>query len=222
LSSGYYCPTANNLDWCGYSDSRCLGGWINGNTIAFHWNANGESGTANPYPFIYVIRFNILGTSFQFVDSPVLSYGNNGAAQYSATSVDNYGNVAMAYFHSGPTQNITWSIALFDPILGQWDFKTDLAVSTYGPDQSDKRWGDYLRVRKVYPGGTSFAATGWTLDNFCASETNCGNALTPRLVFFDTVSQLSTSSNIISRGISVHQTIISSLFLLFMICLVSF
>jgi len=164
------CPSPDGGDFCVFSDSRMLAGWVANGVIGFLWNAGRDSTHAYPYINGAVYDAETLAyrgsAEVSFTDAAVLYpsvYPNArghlaivfafGGGQY-------YPGVALGLADDFTPQDVAWQLGLLER-----------GTNAPGPD-IENRWGDYLRVRPNYPSSTSWVATGFYLKDGALPSNN--------------------------------------------------
>ena len=151
--------TPEGFNWLDRCDPRMVGATRRpGDEFWFAWGANRGGANNRPNPYIQIARLRLAGGTATLLENINL-WDQNLATSYGALSTNSRGEVGVAYFSGGATQNPS-------PAVG---FLTDprkfalAATGAHGPAQG--QWGDYLSVRRHYgPSQRFFSATGYTLD----------------------------------------------------------
>lgn len=155
------CPGPDGRDWCGFSDGRMVGAFMRprsdgpGNEIGFLWASAQQASLGYPWPYVRLALFAESGLS---PISQYALYGSTFAVMFPAAAPNVRGALGLAFAVGGGSLYPSAALCIWD-IYG---FACALpALGTHGPGQN--RWGDYLAVRKRWPGGYVFRGTGYVL-----------------------------------------------------------
>lgn len=159
-------------NWCGRGDSRVLAGWVANGTVAFLWNA--KEGGGFPQPYINAVAF-AQSTLDVLAGNPgrPLVWNDSIAIQYPSASPNARGDVAINFTYATASKNPTAAFAIADDFISPppgWTF-FDIRAGTH----SAGAWGDYTRIRPMYPAGI-----GWTVASHTQQGGNTGARTEPR------------------------------------------
>ncbi len=152
--SDYASRDPSGKDWMSDSDSRMLGGALAGGELWFGWNAGAGGRYGIPNPYIELAR--IRTSDFALLEQRPL-WSPAFAAAFPALSADAGGEVGITFAAGGGAIYPSHAVGL----LGGTPRFAFAAAGTGSP--RDRRWGDFLAIRRRQPGGAGFSATGFTL-----------------------------------------------------------
>jgi hypothetical protein len=165
--TNYTCtsPDGNNLCQGEPFWSPVHGGWLNGNVLAFQWDAGAGTGGLGtfPYPYIHVVEIN--ASTMQLIDEPII-WSSSLAYAYGGSGINQSGGVAMSVAYSGPLSYPGAALMIRDNRNpGFWQ-PVNVREGTSGPP-SGLDWGDYLSAA---PGsdGQSWVAASYILQGSCS------------------------------------------------------
>ena len=182
-STTYTCNGPDGLNMCGRSSNRVRGGWLSGNELGFIWDAaQGQSGGFGnhnfPKPFIQGV---IMNAATKAVSSQPTIWSETFAYQYPSVAPNSRGHLGLSLAYNSSTTDPGSLLGIRDDI----ETTFSLYVARNGTDgPGSNRWGDYLNVRPTSGNGTSWVASGFTLQGPCAvSNAHCAN-VEPRYYWF--------------------------------------
>lgn len=143
-----------NAPWLARADDRITGGWRAGGRLGFLWSSGRFPG--RPHPFARAVTID--EQSLAVVAEPDL-WSPNGAWAYPAAAPNARGAVGLSAFFGGPTHP-AHAVGVLNQTANTWTTKTT-ATSTDGPALG--KWGDYVVCRPHPTRGTSWIASGFTL-----------------------------------------------------------
>ncbi|MGH9941739.1 MAG: hypothetical protein ACRD9R_05180 [Pyrinomonadaceae bacterium] len=153
----YTSLTPDNRNWLARADYRMTGATKRINEVWFAW-ASGSGGVNNrPNPFVQIARINT--TNFSVIDNINL-WDSIAGTCYAALSTNSRNEVGVSYMIGGGGINGRFPTHVVGILTGTRREVTTFA-GTRGP--ADRKWGDYLTVRRHYPNTRLFSATGYTL-----------------------------------------------------------
>jgi hypothetical protein len=184
--TNFSCPSPDGTDMCAGDNSwnPIHGGWLNGNVLAFQWDAGkGPGGLGTfPYPYIHVVEIDT--RSMSLIDEPVI-WSNWVAYAYAASAINQSGNVALSLAYSGNGYYPGSALMIrYSPNPTSWQ-PVNLLEGTNGPPAGND-WGDYLTVRTGGDGET-WVATAYVLQGACTGDVNFYTAcpqVQPRFLWF--------------------------------------
>jgi hypothetical protein len=152
--ASYASRDPSGVDWMSDSDDRMLGGALAGGDLWFAWNAGAGGRFALPKPYVELVR--IRTSDFALLEQRPL-WSPSFAAAFPALSADAGGEVGITFAAGGDTIYPSHAVGL---LTGTPRF--EFAAMGAGSPR-DRRWGDFLAIRRRQPGGTGFSATGFVL-----------------------------------------------------------
>lgn len=150
-NSARTCAGPDGRDWCGFIDSRILGGFVQDDQVGFLWTPSQDGNHA--FPYTRIARF---AQSDSSLTSEADFYSNDFAIVYASAAPNERGHVGgVAMFGGGTTYYPSCLAWIVDDVTGAPDFTNietqAVSLGTSGP--STNRSGDYLSVRShsTYP-----------------------------------------------------------------------
>jgi hypothetical protein len=166
----YQSQTPDGRNWIGRIDGRMTGAAQAGQVLYFAWTAGAGGVNARPNPYVQVVCVDIPS---QRVVQTINLWDPVDAIVCAALGTNSQNDVGVSYAVGGPGRFPTHVVGI---LTGQALYEATF-VSQRGP--RDEKWGDYLAVRRCYPGQDRFIASGYTLLN------NAGtNDATPNIAIF--------------------------------------
>jgi hypothetical protein len=152
----YTSLTPSGDNWLGRVDARLVAGARSGNELFFGWTAGAGGVNARPNPYVQIARIDV--TAAKLVDSINL-WDPNDAVCCPALGTDRNGDVGVSYAIGGSQR--------FPSHVVGYVTGNQAHTITFNGQRSpaDRKWGDYLAVRRCYPQEDRLIATGYTLQN---------------------------------------------------------
>lgn len=168
-----YCPGPDGFNWCARTDSRILAGWTSKGTVGFLWNA--KQGGGFPYPYVEGATFDTENLNYT---GRISWWNSDYAFEYPSVSPNLRGDLGVSFdWGGGVDMYPNHGVGLFDSDSGGgWELVAN-EFGTNGP--LSNTWGDYNRIRPYYPNGTTFVASGHTLQGG-----NTGDYVEPQFIIF--------------------------------------
>jgi hypothetical protein len=170
-AGAYVAQGPDGVNWLQRCDPRITGAWAADGTIGLAWTAN-RRGT-RPFPYVRVVEIDeptLQNSVDRDIWSPNYAYG------YPAGCPSDAGEVGISLFRGGNTINPDHLVGVWNDATQTWELQVT-ASGTNGP--VDDKWGDYLACRRLAPDGSSWIASGYTLQGG-SSRTD----IEPRVVVF--------------------------------------
>jgi hypothetical protein len=160
-------------EWLARLDSRITAGWAvqSNNQVGFLWAA--LPGPGRPQPYIKAVVVDTSSNSLLF--EPDI-FASDFAFAYPATCPNVNGKVGLSVFFGGGTFNPSHAVTWLDGQQWVTPFARTRA-STDAP--ASQLWGDYCSCATKDPAGTSWVATGFTLQGGTGD-----NSIQPQYVEF--------------------------------------
>jgi hypothetical protein len=171
LAGVYSAPGPDGNDWLGRCDPRITGGWVANGVIGFLWSAN--RATNRPFPYIRAVRLD--EASKHVLDEPDI-WNASYAYAYPEACPNDQGQVGITLFRGGGARHPGHVVGVRDEASQSW-LLAGTRDGTNGP--LDNKWGDYLTCRKHRADGSTWLATGFTLQGGSTR-----GFIEPRLVHF--------------------------------------
>ncbi|MCB1057452.1 MAG: hypothetical protein KDD11_18285, partial [Acidobacteria bacterium] len=152
------CPGPDSRDWCGFIDSRLLGGALAGNRAAFFWVAQQNPVGGFPFPYTQGVILDT-SNSLAVLEQPLI-WSNDAAWVYPSASANSNGDLGGTIMWGGGTFFPQCSVWLVDDANGDSfsPFDHQVVISgTSGP--SSNRSGDYLSTRNHHPYDLGYSGT---------------------------------------------------------------
>jgi hypothetical protein len=148
--------TPDNRNWLNRADPRILGATKVGSELWFAWGSASGGANNRPHPFVQIARIN--ANNFNLIQSINL-WDPNSAICYAALTTNSGREVGVSYMIGGGTRFPTHVVGM---LTGT---RRDVTTFTSARGPIDRKWGDYLTIRRHYPNQRLFAATGYTLQS---------------------------------------------------------
>jgi len=142
----------DGANWLQRGDPRITGAWVVDGRIGLAWTANRRG--SRPYPYVRVVEIADTHVADRDIWSPDYAYA------YPAAAPNEQGEVGITLFRGGNAINPEHLVGAWDDATESWQLQLT-AGGTNGP--VDDKWGDYLACRRAQPDGSSWLATGYTL-----------------------------------------------------------
>jgi hypothetical protein len=166
----YQSITPDGRNWLERVDGRVVAATLAGNELWLGWTAGAGGVNARPNPYVQIARINT--TTRQLIESINL-WDPDHAICCPAFATDSNGEVGVSYSVGGQTRFPAH-------VVGYLTGNSTHAVTFEGQrSPNDKKWGDYLAVRRCHPAGDRLFATGYTLQNGSGN-----NDATPNIAIF--------------------------------------
>lgn len=149
----YSARCADGNDWLSRTDGRITAAWTGAGEIGFAWTSNRS--TNRPFPYVRAVRIN--ESTKAVIAQPDL-WNPNFAYAYPDVCPNANGVPAIALFMGGGNVFPSHVVGILDG--GVWKLQTTRS-GTNAP--LDGKWGDYITIRRHAPDGTSWIASGYTL-----------------------------------------------------------
>lgn len=181
------CASADGvvLNWCNRTDSRMTGPGYLGRSpsgeAVVGWAFNARQDSGHPFPYIRRVYFRASDLTYLGASE----FWANWAAQlYPTLAANQRGHVGMAFAWGGGTGTAHYypgaGVMVDDDVTPNqpWTYSFYLGGSgnpCLNPMDKRRRWGDYLDVHPLYPGGNAWVATGFSLPSSagaCNAPTN--------------------------------------------------
>jgi hypothetical protein len=148
----YVAEGPDGTNWLQRCDPRITGAWVAKGKIGLAWTANLRG--PRPYPYVRVVEIDDAEVADRDIWSPEFAYA------YPAVAPNQSGDVGITLFRGGNAINPEHLVGAWDDATEAWQLQVT-ASGTNGP--VDNKWGDYLACRRLLPDGSSWLATGYTL-----------------------------------------------------------
>jgi hypothetical protein len=170
------CPSPDGYNMCGRDDWRIRTGWLSQGILGFMWDAGAGSTPLGNFPYPYVQGLRINASTLTPIDESALWYTGTAYA-YPNVAVNARGHLGMTVAYGGGAYYPSAAVGVEDDVSPtNWQLGS-AASGTNGP--SDNAWGDYLAARPASGNGTSWVATGYTLQGG-----NTGAYVVPLFIWF--------------------------------------
>ena len=157
--NGYRSRTPDGARWLDRADPRLTGATLAGNQLWFAWSVDQRS-NQRPNPFVQVACIDV-GT---MTAENINVYDPDAATAYGALSTNADGEVGISYMIGGGNRYPSHAVGILtEPRTADAIVATGTRSPLASPGTGKYEWGDFLTVRRAYPDGKSFAATGYTL-----------------------------------------------------------
>lgn len=157
--NGYRSRTPDGARWLDRADPRLTGATLAGNSVWFAWSVDQPS-NQRPNPFVQVARIDVTTMTVENINV----YDPDSATAYGALSTNADGEVGISYMIGGGNRYPSHAVGILtDPRTADAIVATGTRSPLPSPGTGKYEWGDFLTVRRAYPDGKSFAATGYTL-----------------------------------------------------------
>jgi hypothetical protein len=189
-ASPYLCPSPDGTNMCFSDDWTIKGGWLNGTTLGFLWDASQGSGALGdfPYPYVHVVEINT--TTMQKIDEPII-WNPTTAWTYPGVALDGEGGLGVSLAYGGGSNYPGSAIMVRDVVSPNAWQTMNLAMSTNGPpgppgggSLAEGRWGDFLSVQPASGNGNTWVATSYVLDGSCGDNWGACVAVQPSFLWF--------------------------------------
>ncbi|MBA5800318.1 hypothetical protein [Rhizobium changzhiense] len=166
----YRSTTPDNRDWLERVDRRMTGGTQAGQQLFFAWTAGAGGVNARPNPYVQIACVDIATRAL--LDSINL-WDPVDAIACAALGTNGENEVGISYSIGGPGRFPSHIVGI---LTNPPTYKLTFAGQR-GPN--DRKWGDYLSVRRCHPDNNRFIASGYTLVNAAGN-----NDATPNITIF--------------------------------------
>lgn len=167
----YRSTTPDNREWLERVDRRMTGGTQAGQQLFFAWTSGPGGVNARPNPYVQIACVDIATRTL--VDSINL-WDPVDAIACAALGTNGQNEVGVSYSIGGPGRFPSHVVGILtNPPVYKLTF-----AGHRGPN--DRKWGDYLSVRRSHPNNARFIASGYTLMNAAGN-----NDATPNITIFE-------------------------------------
>ncbi|MER9316349.1 hypothetical protein NKI31_12690 [Mesorhizobium sp. M0659] len=167
----YRSTTPDNKEWLERVDRRMTGGTQAGQQLFFAWTAGAGGVNARPNPYVQIACVDVATRTL--VDSINL-WDPVDAIACAALGTNGQNEVGVSYSIGGPGRFPSHVVGILtNPAIYKLTF-----AGQRGPN--DRKWGDYLCVRRCHPDNARFIAAGYTLMNGAGN-----NDATPNITIFE-------------------------------------
>ena len=167
----YTSLTPDNRNWLERVDRRMTGGTQAGQQLFFAWTAGPGGVNARPNPYVQIA---CVDTATQKLVNSINIWDPVDAIACAALGTNGQDEVGISYSIGGPGRFPSHVVGILtNPPVYKMTF-----AGQRGPN--DRKWGDYLAVRRCHPDGARFIASGYTLMHGAGN-----NDATPNIVIFE-------------------------------------
>jgi hypothetical protein len=177
----YTCTSPDGTNMCGTDNPIVEGGWLNGSTLGFMWDASqGTGGLGDfPYPYEHVVEIN--SSSMTLIDEPIIWSPSNSYG-FPGVGMNGRGDLGLSLAYSGGSNYPGSAILVRDQVSPVAWQPLNVAMSTNGPPGG--RWGDFLSVQPASGNGNTWVGTNYTLAGPCTDNWSPCSSVQPRFLWF--------------------------------------
>jgi hypothetical protein len=169
--TNYATQGPDGTNWLARADQRITGAWVADGVIGLAWTAGRKAG--RPFPYV---RCVLIDERAMTATGDADIWNANHAYAYPDACPNDRGHVGITLFRGGGNIHPSHVVGIRDDYSNGWQLM-GTANGTHGP--VDTKWGDYLACRRHTPDGTTWLATGYTLQGGGGRDN-----IQPRVVHF--------------------------------------